>query len=83
MNKYLVDIYLPSISHHYNVYLPCNKNLGEVIGLLIKILESLSGNSFKGTLHSVLIDAESGHIYNTDLTVSDAGIRNASKLIFI
>ncbi|MDR1210349.1 MAG: hypothetical protein LBK41_08590 [Clostridiales bacterium] len=83
MKKYLVDVHLPAAGKHYDAYLPSGKQIGEATRLLVSIAESLSGGSYKGTADSVLLDADSGEPYERGITVRDAGIRNASKLILI
>jgi hypothetical protein len=83
MKKYLVDIYLPAIGIHYDVYLPAGKKVSETVGLLAKIMETLSGGSFLSGSDSVLINADDGNPVNYDISVYDAGIRNASNLILI
>lgn len=83
MKKYLVDVYLPAAGKHMNVFLPNTKEIGEVIGLLVRVADSLSGGSYKGTPDSMLLDAGSGEPYDLSLTVEDAGIRNSSQLMLI
>ena len=83
MLKYLVDVYLPAAGKHYDVCLPSGKRVGEAAQLLVSLAESLSGGSYKGTADSVLLDAVSGEPYDRGVTVYDAGIRNASRLILI
>ena len=83
MKKYLVDIYLPAANKHYDAYLPGGKRIGEATQLLINIAETLSGGEYKGTMDSVMLNAMNGDPYDRNLTVYDAGIRNASKLILI
>lgn len=83
MKKYLVDVYLPAINKHYDVYLPANKPIGEATTLLVKLAESLSDGKFKGTSDAVLLNSNDGKIINRDLNVFDAGIRNASMLILV
>ena len=83
MKKYLVGVYLPAISKHYDAYLPAGVRIDDVTRLLINIAESLSGGSFKGTADTVLLDADSGIPLKRSITVYDAGIRNSSKLILI
>lgn len=83
MKKYLVDVYLPAIGKHYDVYLPTGKRIGEATWLLANIAESLSGGSYKSTENTVLINALTGEPFNRSDTVSDTGIRNSSKLILI
>lgn len=83
MKKYLVDIYLPASGKHYDAYLPAGKTVGEAAFLLIEIVQTLSGGDYRGSADSVLLNAASGEVYDRDITVYDAGIRNSSKLILI
>jgi hypothetical protein len=83
MKKYLVDIHLPAAGKHLNVLLPSTKEIGEVIGLLIRVAEPLTDGSYKGTPNTMLLDAESGQPFDRTKTVEEVGIRNASYLILI
>jgi hypothetical protein len=83
MKKYLVDVYLPALGSHYDVYLPAGKQIGEAVMLLAKIMEPLSGGSFCSRADSVLLDADDGKPLDFDISVYDAGIRNSSRLILI
>ena len=83
MKKYLVDIYLPTIGKHLNVFLPSSKEIGEIIGLLARAAENLSGGSYRGTPNTMLLNALDGVPYDLFITVEEAGIRNASQLILI
>lgn len=83
MTKYLVDVYLPASGEHYNAYLPAGKMIGEVTALLISIVGSLSNGNYKGSNDSILINAVNGNVFDRNITVFDAGIRNSSKLLLI
>ncbi len=83
MNKYLVDVYLPASGEHFDVFLPANKLIGDVISLLVDTVVPLSGKSFERTSETVLINAVNGEVYDFNTTVFDAGIRNSTKLILI
>ena len=83
MKKYLVDIYLPTIGMHYDVYLPAGKQIGEATQLIVGIAESLSGGSYMGTADAMLLSAADGTPLDRNITVYDAGIRNSSRLILI
>lgn len=83
MTKYLVDIYIPAAGKHLDAFLPSNKQIGEVIQLLVSASETLVGSSYKGCPDTMLLNAESGAPYDHTLTVEEAGIRNASRLILI
>jgi len=83
MKKYLVDVYVPAIGIHYDVYLPTRKQVGEAMGLLIKMVESLSSGSYKGTENSILLSGYNGIPLNLNDTIHDVGIRNSTKLILV
>lgn len=83
MKKYLVDVYIPAAGEHLDAFLPANKQIGEVVSLLVEIAVPLSGNSFERTADTVLINAVDGGVYDFNTTVFDAGIRNSTKLILI
>lgn len=83
MTKYLVDVYLPAAGRHYDIYLPCNKKIGEVKQLLLGVAGNLTDGMYQGTQDSLLFNKESGEPLDSSLTVFDAGIRNASKLMLI
>ena len=83
LQKYLVDVFLPAAGRHYDAFLPSNKPIREVTGLLVSIMNSLAGGSYRGTGDALLLDAETGERFDPDQTVEEAGIRNASRLILI
>lgn len=83
MKKYLVDVNLPAAGTHLDVFLPPDKQIGEVIQLLVALAESQSGGSYQGTENAILLDARTGEAYTLTDTVTEAGIRNASRLILI
>lgn len=83
MKKYLVDVYLPSIGKHYDVFLPTGKKIGEAAALLAHIAESLSHGGYRNTGEAVLLDAITGEPFRLGETVFDAGIRNSSRLILV
>ncbi len=83
MKKYLVDIYLPTIGTHYDVYLPANKTMAEAINLVVQLLERLSEGSYQAGATPALMALETGEGFPQHLSVHDAGIRNATKLVLV
>ncbi|MDR1638858.1 MAG: hypothetical protein LBT59_04105 [Clostridiales bacterium] len=83
MKKYLASINLPAAGKHFDAFLPCGKTIGEVTVLLARLAEQLYGESFKSTPDTVLLNAASGLPYKREITIQDAGIRNASKLTLV
>ena len=83
MKKYLVEVSLPAAGQHYDAYLPASRTIGEVTVLLARIADSLSGGSYQTTPDAMLLDAATGAPFDRAVSVYDAGIRNASRLILI
>ena len=82
-NKVLTEIYIPSIDEKYNIYLPLNKNIAEIIILIgksiceIKRLNNINYNIFS------LYNGETGLIYPPDKLIRESNIRNGTRLIIM
>lgn len=83
MNKVLVEIFLPAAAESYDVYIPLDSQMSEVLTLVSSLLSDLSGGKYKATPDAVLCDAESGIIFNINMAVAELGIQNGSKLMLI
>ena len=82
-NKVLTEIYIPSVDETYNIYLPLNKNIAEVLTLIgkslceLKRIDNINYNSFS------LYNKESGLVYQPDKLVRETNIRNGTRLIIM
>lgn len=83
MSKVLVEIYLPAADKKYDVFIPLDSAMSNVTVLVGTVLSDLSDGKFKMSEDSLLCDAESGLIYNINMSVADLGIKNGAKLILI
>ncbi|SDM84889.1 hypothetical protein SAMN05443253_10641 [Bacillus sp. OK048] len=83
MNKVLVEIFLPAANRSFDVYLPLESQMSEVLQLVSALLSDLSDGKYKATKSAVLCDATSGIIYNINMAVAELGIQNGSKLMLI
>lgn len=83
MKKYLVDIYLPAAGRHMDVFLPAEKQIGEIIQLLASLAKSLYEECYTCTPDTMLFNADTGEAFDLFRTVEEAGIHNASQLILI
>ena len=82
-NKVLIKLYIPEIDKVFDVFLPINKKIGNVIDLLDKAVLELSNGAFKGDFHTELINAYTGKTYEPDSLLKDTDIRNNTKLILL
>ena len=82
-NKNLIELIVPDICETYNLYIPINRKIGNVIELLIKAINELSNNSFIGTNKTGLYSKQTGEKYAVNMLVRETDIKQGSKLILL
>ena len=83
MNKVLVKLYVPLLEEAYDIWLPLNKKISNVIILLVKAVNEFSGGYYNPSKIPFLYDKLTGNAYNINLTIKDANIRNGTEIILI
>ncbi|MBQ5994624.1 MAG: methyltransferase [Clostridia bacterium] len=83
MDKVLVEIFVPVANMSYDVFIPQTSLMSEVLSLVVDSITSLSQGKFKGDETSVLCDAQTGSIFNINLSIYELGIKNGSRLMLI
>lgn len=82
-NKVLVEVVVPVLEESYDVYIPINRKVGNVIGLLSKIISDLSGGYFVANETNSLYSGDNGDRYPVNTYIFDTDIRNGSKIILM
>lgn len=82
-NKILVELIVPEVDEKYNLYIPINKKVGNVVVLLIKAVKELTNGTFSGTDKTCLYDKNTGEKYPINSLIRETNIRNGSSLILI
>ena len=82
-NKVLVSLNVPVLEQKYDVYLPVNRKIHNVIKMLKATLFDLSNGSFKVDQSYVLYNKENGMMYDMNMLVRDTDIRNGSMIIML
>jgi hypothetical protein len=82
-NKVLVELVVPVLEESYDVFIPINRKIGNVIGLLSKIVSDLSGGYFVANEKNCLYSGDTGDKYPMDILVLNTDIRNGSILILM
>lgn len=80
-NKILVELIVPEIEEKYNVYLPINRKVGNVIVLLSKAVSELTNGVYAVSTKTNLYDTSTGLAYDMDNIVLNTNIRNGSKVV--
>lgn len=82
-HKVLVEVYVPELDIKYNLFIPVNKKIGNIIINLIKAVNELSQGAYPMNYNHALMNSETCLIYNEDLNLKEANILNGEKLILI
>lgn len=82
-NKLLVELIVPYLEERYEIFLPINKRISEVIRLLQKALNELSNGYYPLKDDAVIIDGESGNVFDINLTIKESKMINGSKIILL
>lgn len=82
-NKLLVDVIVPHLDKKYQVYIPINKRISNVIKLIEKALREMTNGYYPEKEDSVIIDVESGNIYDINITVKESKMINGSQIILL
>lgn len=79
-NKVLVKLTVPKLEESYDVYIPINKRIGNIIQLINKVLSELTNGLYIGSDFTSLYD-ENGEKYEPNLLVRQTDIRNGSVIV--
>lgn len=81
-NKVNVDLIVPSIGEKYNLFIPVNKTIGEVILILNKSINEMTG-CFPIVNNLTLMDVMDNRIFEIDKDIKSLGIKNGTTLALI
>jgi len=83
MNKVFIKLYVPLIEQNYEMFLPINKPICDIIKLLVKAIDELVDTDYALTNETGLYNKETGEKYNSDSKIIDTDIKNGIELILI
>ena len=81
-NKINIELIVPCIGEKYSVFIPVNKTVGEVITILNKLINEMTGY-FSINNKTCLINTTNGVIYQYNIEIKKAGIQNGSTIALI
>ena len=82
-NKVLVNLYVPFLEKKYEVFLPVSKKIGEIIYLLGKALNDITGGYYIYHQNEKLYNRQNGTEYQLNEIIKHTNIRNGTELIFM
>ena len=82
-NKILVKLIVPEIDSSFDIFLPVNELIWKVKKLIVKSISDLTGGILPIEREYVLINKETGKIYDSNQIIIDTDIRNITELVLI
>ena len=83
-NEILIEVIVPLLEENFEIYIPVNKRISTVIKLIEKSLNEITNGYYPTQKeNSVIIDEESGSVFDVNLTVKESKMINGSKIILI
>lgn len=82
-NKILIELIVPDIDEKYNLYIPINKRVGNVIVLLNKAIKELTNGIYEGNDKTGIYNRTTGKRYNINALIRETDIRNGTSIILI
>lgn len=83
MNKILVKVYVPMIEEQYDILIPINRRIYNVIKLLTKAIYELSNGYYEPKKRPLLYDKITAIPYDENLSIRESNIRNGTELILL
>lgn len=83
MDKVLIKLYVPIIEEKYDMWIPINKKIHEIIKLIVKAIKENTGEVYETKDFPMIYDKITGKNYNVNLRVIETNIRNGSEIILI
>ena len=83
MNKILINLYVPNLNQHYDLFIPVNEFIYKINKLVVKSISDLSDGKLLMNQNYVIANIETGKIYDNNDIVINTDIRNTSKLALI
>ncbi len=82
-NKVLVKLVVPEVDKTYDLFLPTNKKIGNIINLLNTTVTEFTSYEFSKSTSNLLFNARTGHQYSPDDLLLNTDIRNGTILVLL
>lgn len=82
-NKVLILVFVPSLEVSFEFYIPINKKIRIIRNSIVEFIQQELGVSIKNVGKLLMIDKETGVVFDENLYVKDSKIRNGTRILLI
>lgn len=83
MNKVLVEVQVPAIGDHFDIFVPTDAQIRDLIGIMADGVAELSNEKYIPSGCEQLCLKEPAGLLNPTLTLEDYGIKDGTQLYLI
>ncbi len=83
MNKILVKVFFPRIDKWYEIWIPTEEKISNIIKLLCDGVNELNDNVINSKDMFVLYNRKTGRYYDFNVIVKETDIKNGTELILV
>ena len=83
MDKILVSFYVIKLDEEYDMYLPINEKISNVIKNVQNTLIELSNGAYVYSESALLYDGLMGRVINNNNIVKFSGLKNGSRVLLV
>ncbi len=83
MNKIMIKLYVPLIEEEYDIFIPINKNIKNIIYLLGKAINEISQGEYPVNYPTKLVNRDTGYVFPYNSNPKDEKILNGSNLVLL
>lgn len=83
MNKILVKLYIPTVGRQYDVWIPINRRIHNVIRLMVKAINELTDGEYCPQVMPLLYDKHTAFAYDVNMTIRESSIDNGSEIVLL
>ena len=80
-NKVFIKLKVPEIDKDYDLYLPVNKKIGNIVILLNEAIHDLSNEEIELSENNKLYNEKTLELYSPDVLLLNTNIRNGTVLV--
>lgn len=80
-NKVYIKLKVPEIDKDYDIYLPVNKKIGNIVILLNEAIHELSNEEIEINENNKLYNEKTLELYSPDVLLINTNIRNGTVLV--
>ncbi|MDD3187345.1 MAG: hypothetical protein PHD02_02590 [Bacilli bacterium] len=83
MNKVFIKLYVPLIENNYEMFIPIDKEICDIIKLLVRAINELVDTDYSLTSETGLYNRVTGEKYDSKVKICDTDIKNGMNLILV